>query len=294
MSESNVEGKFRNWVFTLNANSDGYLPVIESLRECLNVVTEKYVFQEEFVTRKHYQGCFSLPNRSRKSTLLRRFQTHMSKEFFNNFTISRCFGTWEEAVSYCTKKDSATSLPEYSESMNHYVAKDLNFFDDPLQLYPWQDFMLSRLFRPGVKTLLTPHDREIIWVQDPFGNSGKSKFIKYLCYNNSKAIKLSFGTAAQLRSSVIAAGAQELYLVDIPRTLGDDDSIDSLISVMEDIKNGFVVSSMYGKYQSLMMNPPHVVVFSNNKAPLDKLSVDRWVLYGIDSQKDILNINHYM
>lgn len=50
---------------------------------------------------------------------------------------------------------------------------------------------------------------------------------------------------------------------------------------MEDLKNGHVVSSFYGNYTKLVMTPPLVVVFSNIRCPVNKLSTDRWLCYTI-------------
>jgi hypothetical protein len=67
--------------------------------------------------------------------------------------------------------------------------------------------------------------------------------------------------------------AKLCYFVDIPRTLSKDDSLDSRISVLEDIKNGHLVS--------LMMDPPHRVVFSNERCPRDAMSQDKWRSFSI-------------
>lgn len=62
----------------------------------------------------------------------------------------------------------------------------------------------------------------------------------------------------------------------MPRTLGTDDSVNSIISALEDCLNGFLSSSYYGESKTLLMEPPHVVVFSNQQCPYDKMSSDRW------------------
>eukprot|EP00481_Brizalina_sp_1-RS-2013_P001407 TRINITY_DN3518_c0_g1_i1.p1 TRINITY_DN3518_c0_g1~~TRINITY_DN3518_c0_g1_i1.p1 ORF type:complete len:107 (+),score=12.12 TRINITY_DN3518_c0_g1_i1:404-724(+) len=79
-----------------------------------------------------------------------------------------------------------------------------------------------------------------------------------------------------------------MYIIDIPRTLGEDDSIMSIISVIEHIKDGYMVSSMYGKYQTLTMEPPHVIVFANMPCPRGLMSLDRWDCYNIDSETKTL------
>jgi hypothetical protein len=122
-----------------------------------------------------------------------------------------------------------------------------------------------------------------MWIYDKHGNTGKSKFVKWFCMNHSKDVcKLTFGTTSQLRNSMISIGSRKVYFMDIPRTKGSEDSMSSLITLLEDLKNGFISGVMYGKYKSFMMSPPHIVIFSNMKCPTDMMSSDRWVLKEID------------
>jgi hypothetical protein len=36
---------------------------------------------------------------------------------------------------------------------------------------------------------------------------------------------MTFGTTSQLKSAIISAGPKKVYLIDIPRTIGEGDSI---------------------------------------------------------------------
>ena len=72
-------------------------------------------------------------------------------------------------------------------------------------------------------------------------------------------------------------------IYDLHRTRGKSDSLTDILSVIEDIKDGFVTSSMYGGDKQLMMSPPTVIVFSNIRLPYNSLSEDRWDLYTIHS-----------
>lgn len=85
----------------------------------------------------------------------------------------------------------------------------------------------------------------IQWIFDPTGCTGKSKFLKWVCVNRPEEVaKVTFGTASQLRSAIISAGSRKCYFLDLPRTSSSDDSI---LGVIEDIKNGHIVSNMYGQ-----------------------------------------------
>jgi len=60
-----------------------------------------------------------------------------------------------------------------------------------------------------------------------------------------------------------------------------------MFAAIEDIKDGFIVDTMYGKYVEAIFPSPLILVFTNEKLDehISKLSVDRWLrLY--------INYNH--
>lgn len=302
-----VEGKFRNYVFTINSagtnDEDLISPSLLSYtfeRAKKENFISLYVFQlekGEETGRLHYQGCLSTSYRIRKSTLLRKlFEliSDVSREQYDiaisQITLNPCQGTFEENFSYCTKSETRVGSDYFcSPSLRVYSGEDLNFLEDKDERYPWQSFLFSQIFEDNEMDFKTPDSREIIWMYDSFGCSGKSLFSKYLCINHPGIIKLPFGSSQQLRSAVISAGPRNVYLLDIPRTLGDDDSMNSIYSVIEDLKNGFVTSAMYGKFTQLIFPHPHVIIFSNMLPIREKLTSDRWSVYSITNiEKDII------
>lgn len=293
------EGKYKNWVFTWNATNSGDLIPEKQVQLFLKEIADNYIFQKEkgeTTERLHYQGAFRLKIRTRKKTILNNLRSFLEllfslstekgdtaiDEFYNNFTVTSMKGTWSENCAYCTKTENRVGDPISSSSLKQYTGDDVSFLSKDEERYPWQRTLISKILDPSEVNIQTPDDRTITWVWDPIGNSGKSKFVKYLCSNYSDIVKIPFGTSSQLRSSIISAGARSVYFIDIPRTLGEDDSLASLISVLEDMKNGFLVTSMYGKYEQLMFDPPMVIVFSNQLAPQAMMSGDRWEQYRID------------
>lgn len=287
MSISSSENKYKDWVFTWNSDDQGKLPYLDDMVSFLDKEFELYVFQEEIgeeTQRVHLQGAFRANVRVRQSTLLKRFQEYFVYIDCKFLTINRMCGSWQENIDYCTKLETRVGDNYFSSpSLKKYLGRDIKFLDDSTRQYPWQKDLIDKIFEKNTGIIKTPDDRKVLWYSDSNGNCGKSKFAKFLCFNNPTITKLSFGTAAQLRSAVVQAGPMSVYLIDIPRTLGSDDSLDSIISVIEDIKNGFVVSSMYGKHSVMMMDPPHVICFSNEKCPRHLMSVDRWEPYIISS-----------
>jgi hypothetical protein len=201
-------------------------------------------------------------------------------------------GTWEQAVDYVTKEDTRKVGIEPRVSGNvieTYKGQDLEVLRDPKKRYPWQNTLLDFICEGDPLRVKPASDREVYWITDTSGCTGKSLFVKYLCYYNAAIKKISFGTSNQLRSGVIDAGPAKVYVVDLPRTLGNEDHLNNVITVIEDLKSGFVVSNFHGKSRQIMLMPPHVIVFSNFPCPVEKLSHDRWVCKDITGDKKLVN-----
>lgn len=294
----NTSNKYSNWVFTLMEGSDPEsLPSSTQLGESLEKISDRFVFQLESCPstgRKHFQGCFITRIRKRHRTVLMELGIELSIEI-SQLTVNRMIGTWEQNIEYCSKEDSRVSSRVFlskeleSEEEKKYKGKDLAVFSEK-GFYPWQSSINDIIFEDDSFNIKAASSREVYWVQDLEGNTGKSLYSKYLCYNNPNITKLAFGSGSQMRSSVVEEGPQKCYIIDIPRKLCNDDFQNNIYSVIEDLKNGFVKTSMYGKSKTLFMEPPLVIIFSNFECPTEKLSVDRWKIYSIIRNK-LVNIS---
>lgn len=279
--------KYKNWVFTWNASEkNNGLVSADSIKLFLESYTEVFLFQTEVgevTNRLHYQGCFKTKIRVRKSTLLNKFKENVCNDV-QNLTINKMLGSWEQNLDYCSKPESRVENTEIvsSAELEKYEGKDLEFLDESSNWRPWQRVLYDQLFDIFPLSIATPDDREIIWVTDSFGCTGKSFWVKWLCFNNNSIIKVPFGSSTQLRCALASLGPRSVYFIDVPRTLGSDDDINAFMSVCEDLKNGFIVSAMFGRYNQLMMKPPHVIVLSNMKFPEKEISRNRWTIYNIN------------
>lgn len=267
----------KKWVFTWNAEDDGTKPSPEALMEFLNSITKEGVFQLEVGKkshREHYQGRFEL-NRPRmpKKKLLELF-TDAGFDI-KNLTVEPEIVYNSER--YCTKDEGRVSGP-YRVGTQSYREE---FLLETLQLRQWQKQLIKELRE-------TDRSRTVFWVQDPKGGSGKSTFLKYLCFGNNefKTKKLPIDKPDRIRMGVCQIVKNEnvdMFAFDFTRTMGEDSSMKDLFQIIEEIKNGHVVSVMYGKYQQVVMTPPHVIIFTNEKFEDYRkyLSADRWAPYAI-------------
>jgi len=280
------DNKYCYWVFTIGLTKKGqHLPGEQTLCQVLTRLTEKYYFQLEKATTLHYQGCCKTRIRKRQKTLLNELVAELDIER-EMVTVDCMRGTWEQAKLYCTKSDTSVGTVFTNEVT--YSGKDIEMLDTASGRYPWQNKIINEIIDEATSSIKDTDDRTIIWITDSKGGNGKSKLVKWCCARFDAIVKISFGTSNQLRSAIIAAGQRRVYFVDVPRTLGSDDSMASLMSSLEDLKNGYIVSAMYGKNQSLLLDPPHIVIFSNESCPRKMMSDDRWKEYHINYEKDLI------
>lgn len=163
-----------------------------------------------------------------------------------------------------------------------YDGNDIQVLDNRKNWKQWQIDILQTFFHKDFR-FREPTPRKIYSLVDYKGGSGKSLFFKWLLVKlgEKEISRISFGTATQLRSSVIAAGKKKMYILDLTRTKGRGDSEHDLLSVLESIVDGMVFSPMYGKSETLLMAPPHVLITSNYALDYTLLSLDRWKVYQI-------------
>jgi hypothetical protein len=185
------------------------------------------------------------------------------------------------------KETSTLKLISEPTTFSGYKGNDVEFLNTSKEnWYPWQRELYKELFYSTGE--IKPSDnRKITFIYDPEGGVGKSIFIKFLYTKNPEAIsKVSFGTASQLRASLINMGnSKKIYFIDIPRSKEKYSSDSDLLNAVEDLKNGFLSSPMYGRDSSLLIEPPHIVIIGNYLFADSGLLKDRWVVKEIRNKK---------
>lgn len=135
----------------------------------------------------------------------------------------------------------------------------------------WQQTLLDRL-------LLAPDPRKVMWRWERVGNIGKSFFAKYLTVLHG-ALKLEPGKKMDL-AYIFAQKPSKIVIFDLARTTAPDpDSqktpLDVIYSLMESLKNGYLISTKYDS-RAVVFEVPHVLVFANFPPDTSKMSNDRW------------------
>lgn len=182
-----------------------------------------------------------------------------------------------------------------SSILSSYKGQDLVLFNNPKNHYAWQKKVGKMIFNSdgSIKTGGEISDRKIIMLYDPIGACGKSSYFKYLLFKYPNEIAaVSYGTTSQLKSAVVNIGPKKVFLIDLPRAKGRNDSEVELLSILEQIKNGAILSvNLYGSGESLLFDPPIVIVSTNYILKQNLLSKDRWESYKINAKnKDLIDI----
>lgn len=149
-------------------------------------------------------------------------------------------------------------LNAFQQLRNIYISKSKPMERWTLRL--WQQDLLDKLQGP-----VDP--RKIYWYWESIGHVGKSWMATFLARNH-EALTVSTGKTADI---AYMFQPTKIVCFDISRAV-DETHVN--YSVMEDIKNGRLMSS---KYMSCVkyFDVPHVVVFANVPPPHGKFSADR-------------------
>jgi hypothetical protein len=239
--------------------------------------TDMFVFQHELTgsDNHHIQGRVSRKSRIRTISFAHKIsaETGIPVSYIHVSPTQRP----NQNFDYTMKSETRFSGP--------YSNMDLDALQvvDPLvetQLYDWQNFILNEWFDNQKKREYNKSGRKILFVHDSKGNTGKSTLCKHCAISRQKDVCLLpvSGTANQLASAILDAGSYSNYILDLPRCKPSEDGkwIQDILFVIEQLANGLIVNSMYGKYKRLVMNNPQIVVFSNWRVP-EYLSQDRYI-----------------
>lgn len=283
----------RFWNFTWDTNvNQKKLPNIQKLLNFLNQIADTAVFQEEKGALRgkiHYQGMFALNSKrtSKKNVLL------LFSATFKNVEGLTLTPTHSSIASkdYCTKEEGRVSGPYYCGKSEKY--------DDTyasMELSNWQQTLYDSLLSPEIEEL---RGRNIISVHDSIGKSGKSQFAKWLRVGQKKLTvrKLPVASVQQLNSAVYLITKNEhidVFIIDITRSLGKEQTFQDLFSALEDVLNGYVVDVMFGKYHETLFKPPIILLFTNYKfGEIHKyMSDDRWIPLQLGLNKELCHIVH--
>jgi len=258
------------------------LPSIDRLKNLLDSISQEAVFQlerGEDTGRYHYQGRFTLlGTRKGKIALLTIFS-----EIGNIKLLTINHELNYDHDQYCTKNDTRIEGPFYCGIDSYKVINSTS----SSQLRTWQKD-LTEFIKNNLSYL---KDRKVLWIQNPDGGAGKSTYIKHLRIHGEKqhglkVKKLPLEKPDRLRSAIVKILKTEnvdLFCFDFTKTKGEDTSYKDLFQIVEEIKNGYVIDTMYGKFNEAITTGAVVAIFTNERFIdyVNYLSYDRWIEFEV-------------
>lgn len=160
---------------------------------------------------------------------------------------------------------------EYAMKTGDYIASwegALTKFKN-LKLQPWEETI--------IKQLSQQNDRKIMVVQDFEGGLGKSTFAKYLEANRILDVCPVVSDEYNDYTGYCFEYQKPGYCFDIPRAQSIKRRM-AMWSGIEQIKNGLLFEKRY-KPRKAWIDPPKILIFTNDDLPLDALSKDRWSIW---------------
>jgi hypothetical protein len=118
--------------------------------------------------------------------------------------------------------------------------------------------------------------RKIHWIYDEYGNNGKTHLAKYLVANGDTY----YITGGKQADILYSYEGQSIIIYDLARTYADN--LDHIYTTIENLKNGFYLSTKYNSEQRIYSKQPTILILANFKPDTSKLSKDRWNIIDTD------------
>lgn len=140
------------------------------------------------------------------------------------------------------------------------------------RLRPWQETIEIELREQD--------DRQILIVQDKQGGNGKSVLARYLEATGQADVCPVISDEYNDYSAYCLDNPQPAYVFDLPRATSIKRRT-AMWTGIEQIKNGLLYEKRY-KPRKMWVNPPKILVFTNDDIPWEMLSKDRWNAYKLE------------
>lgn len=281
----NNGNQLKKWFFTFNNYEE---KDIEQMISCFNKICSKYIFQEELGNKcgtPHLQGNIWLFKKMRWS------EFKLNKKICWQPTRNE-----EAAISYCSKistRNGRQWSKGFEELNKNKLPEDYYDFKGVIEtisvLRPWQKTVFESMKKK-------PDGRTINWIYDKNGNCGKSAF-KCYCIDNYKA---NFITTDRGSINDIANIFYNCFFNDDIKNKLDPTLLGTFVldlaranehfisyNAIEKILDGCMTNTKY-VCKNMRFQKPHVWVFANCLPDYSQCSKDRWKVFSIDNNFELI------
>jgi hypothetical protein len=264
-----------NQVYHHSVRFDATAAAPAAVERVFKAVCDHYIFQlerGEKTGREHYQCYLHTKTKCRSQTELSATLRGLL-EYEGTLNCSPASNNGKQQLKhYCMKEDTKVDGPwmDRPAPPAEYDGQDVQCIES--SPFPWQKFIIDEIKKK-------PKARTINCVVDPAGCMGKSTLQKYLLWKK-RVIQVPIGTAAQLKTyigNVIKAGVPtNCFMINFNRCMGKENTYRDVLTVVESLKVGVIIPTMYGGTSPILFNIPHVWIFCNEAPPRKCLSPDMW------------------
>jgi len=255
----------------------------EIIRTWLKKYAKAWTFQEEpgdKTGRLHYQGRFSLKLKKREGELAALARKEWPLD--GKFTIT---SNENKSNTFYVTKEGRTRGPWTDKDVEKYVPRQFRNLEN--KLYPWQQYIWDTAgnFDP----------RKINVIIDKLGCQGKSTIRSLIMlHKNGYRVPSENDGLKCIQSVCDMLTARQDHqpgpmFIDLPRAM-EQKELYGLYRAIETIKDGHVYE-LRNRYSEWWFDSPQIWVFTNTEPPRNALTGDRWIVWTIGTNRDLISYN---
>lgn len=261
--------------FTLHEHTDNPQKVLI----ILSTVAKKFTMQlekGEKTGKLHYQGRLSLKVKKRLGELIQ-------QAIFANWHLSITSAANRTNDFYVLKEDTRVDGPWTEEDVPKVIKT-------PWDVVEYRTYKL-RPYQEKIPKLATQirNLRITDIIYDPSGCIGKTMACRDLVCKGIARILPFVNDYISLMRIAADGGWSPCFLIDMPRAINKE-KLGQLYSAIESLKGGYCFDDRY-KFREHIWDPMNIICFTNMVPDLDLLSRDRWRIWWVDDNYDLLKYN---
>lgn len=261
--------------FTWHTTPDKWEELKDKIIKHLTIHCSRWCFQlesGELNGSYHLQGRCSLKEKRTLKTTIKFFsevgggKPHLSK------TSKNC----DNNFKYVCKEETRVAGPWSHDDIMPYMPIQ---FRHVVEYKKWQRSVVDM-----------PADlRRIHCLIDGLGNIGKSTFVGHMCCLKKAQCIPFCNDFRDIMRLVMDKPKSSLYFIDLPRAIKKD-RLFQLFAGIEKVKDGNVFDDRYG-FREEWIDSPEIWVFTNTEPDLTYLSLDRWNLWRVNENEELVKYN---
>lgn len=265
----------QTWDFTWNTEEVKN----ETIKKAIENDCIHWAFQREkgsTTGNVHYQGRIQLRKKKRCHQLLEMFPDMHGAHWSPTAEVNK------HKFNYVLKVDTRIEGPWTDKDVTPMCTREARIIEQ-MGLLPWQESVVKTCDAQLTTEGYDGRSNNVLI--DLHGNSGKGSLKSWLKWKN-KAQPMPTITDVKQVVGFAVDYPHHAYVFDWPRAIQKKD-LPAFYAAVETIKDGWLFDVRY-KGREVVMERPCIWVFTNQMPDLSLLSMDRWRLWTINENKELV------